>query len=75
MKKFRFTSLMMAAVMLMSVMLTGCGGSQSSSQPAQDPVDVSEKNVLTVATFGDITTLDPHGTQSTGTNLVKVNIF
>lgn len=75
MKKIRFTSLMMAAVMLMSVMLTGCGGSQSSSQPAQDPVDVSEKNVLTVATFGDITTLDPHGTQSTGTNLVKVNIF
>lgn len=46
-----------------------------TAQSVSEEVATDEKSVLTIAHFGDVPTLDPHGTQSTGVNLVKVNIF
>lgn len=65
----------LALVLVMVMTLTACGGGAATATPEAGNNAAPEKDVLTIAHFGDVVTLDPHGTQSTVTNLVKVNIF
>lgn len=65
--------IIVALVMALALMMSACGSSGSTA--ANSDKSVSDKDVLTVAHFGDVVTLDPHGIQSTVTNLIKVNIF
>ena len=60
-------------VILAVIMMSACGSSNNAAEGTTK--SAADKDVLTVAHFGDVVTLDPHGVQSTVTNLVKVNIF
>ena len=67
-------SIILALIMVFAMMMmSACGGSDTAAQSSNNAAP--EKDVLTIAHFGDVVTLDPHGVQSTVTNLVKVNIF
>ena len=66
-------SIILALIMVFAMMMPACGGSDTAAQSSNNAAP--EKDVLTIAHFGDVVTLDPHGVQSTVTNLVKVNIF
>ncbi len=60
-------------IILAVMMMSACGSSNNAAEGTTK--SAADKDVLTVAHFGDVVTLDPHGVQSTVTNLVKVNIF
>lgn len=72
MRKSHGIGTLAAMILALVLLLSGCGGGGASTGTNEN---IAEKDVLTVAHFNDVTTLDPHGTQSTVTNLVKVNIF
>ncbi len=82
MKKYRYYILLsLLMILVFALFLTACGKTADKAEVKQTEEVQEEKNgpknpdVLTIAHFYDVVTLDPHGIQTTGTNLVKVNIF
>lgn len=64
-----------ALLLVLTLIVGGCSGGDTSSTEGEEPVETSDSKTLTVAMGTDIVTFDIHDHNTTSTEAVHVNMF
>ncbi|ANU09866.1 oligopeptide ABC transporter substrate-binding protein [Planococcus antarcticus DSM 14505] len=67
--------LLWVLLLVLTLVIAGCSGGETSSTEGEEPVETSDSKTLTIAMGTDIVTFDIHDHNTTSTEAVHVNMF